>query len=121
MVDRDLPVAQHEPRDVGSMIIAAGVVLVTGTAVALALLILWLFPSSIANRTLDLPQYPDPQLQTNPVQDMAAFHRKNLQWLNSTGWVDKAHGIAHIPIADAMREVAKEGIVGWPAPPERRP
>jgi hypothetical protein len=35
--------------------------------------------------------------------------------LNSAGWVDKPHGIAHIPIEDAMREVAAQGIAGWPA------
>ena len=39
---------------------------------------------------------------------------------NGTGWIDKAHGIAHIPIADAMRLVAQEGIPGWPAPTEKR-
>ena len=45
---------------------------------------------------------------------MARFYREEMQWLNGTGWVDKAHGIAHIPIADAMRKVAQENIPGWP-------
>ena len=40
---------------------------------------------------------------------------------NGTGWIDKAHGIVHIPIADAMRQVAQEGIPGWPAPTGKQP
>jgi hypothetical protein len=39
-----------------------------------------------------------------------------LRQLDSTGWVDQAHGVVHIPIADAMRIVGHEGIPGWPAP-----
>jgi hypothetical protein len=118
-----LSAAGHEPNDVGGNFIWAGAMLVLGMAVALALLVLWLFPTAITDRTLHLPLplYPDPQLQPSAREDMAKFHSQEMQSLNSTGWVDKARGIVHIPIADAMRKVAKEGIPGWPPPPEARP
>ena len=90
--------------------------------IALALLVLWLFPEAAIDRTmrLPLPHYPDPQLQPNPREDMAKFYAEEMRWLNGSGWIDKAHGIAHIPIADAMRLVAQEGIPGWPTPAEKR-
>lgn len=115
--------AGHEPRDVGGTFIWAGATLVLGMVVALALLVLWLFPNAITGRALHLPLplYPDPQLQPSAREDMAKFYRQEIQALDSTGWIDKAHGIVHIPIADAMREVAKEGIPGWPLSPEKRP
>jgi hypothetical protein len=115
--------AGHEPNDVGGNFIWTGATLVLGMVVALALLVLWLFPNAITDRTLHLPlpSYPNPQLQPSARQDMAKFYRQEMQSLNSTGWVDKAHGIVHIPIADAMRKVAQEGIPGWPPPPEKRP
>jgi len=122
MTEKVLPAARHEPKDVGRSVIAGGTALVLGTVIILALLVFWLFPSAMSSRTLHLPlsQYPNPQLQTSPTEDLAAFHGKEMQWLNSAGWVDKARGIAHIPIADAMREVAQEGIPDWPVPAEQQ-
>ncbi len=124
MVEKALPAARHEPNDVGGTFIWAGASLVLGTVVFLALLVLWLFPDAMTDRTLHLPLplYPDPQLQPSPRDDMAHFYGQEMQWLNSTGWVDKAHGIVHIPIADAMRQVAQTGIPGWPtAMPGKQP
>jgi hypothetical protein len=76
----------------------------------------WLFPGTTEDRTLrlPLPQYPDPQLQTNPREEMAAFRDREMHKLNGAGWVDRTQGIVHIPIAEAMRKVAQEGIAGWP-------
>jgi hypothetical protein len=84
--------------------------------IVMTLLVLWLFPGRTVDRTihLPLPHYPPPELQVSPRNDMAAFRAQEMRWLNSTGWVDKARGVAHIPIEDAMREVAQEGIAGWP-------
>ena len=122
MAEKTLPLARHEPKDVGGAFIGGGVALVVVVVIVLALLVVWLFPNALTDRSLHLPlsAYPNPQLQANPPADRTAFYRSEMQRLNSTGWIDKAHGIAHIPIADAMREVAKEGIAGWPKPPERQ-
>jgi hypothetical protein len=121
MPEKALSPARHEPTDVGPRFILIGVPLFLGTVIALALLVLWLYPGATTDRTmqLPLPQYPNPQLQPNARDDMAKFYNEEMRWLNEAGWIDKAHGKVHIPISDAMRLVAKEGIPGWPAPTEK--
>jgi hypothetical protein len=63
---------------------------------------------------LPLPVYPEPRLQPSPPSDLQQFYAEEMQTLNSTGWVDKSHGVVHIPISEAMRIVANEGPAGWP-------
>lgn len=57
---------------------------------------------------------PRPRLQTNPHADLETYLAKEHHLLDSYGWVDKAHGIARIPIAVAMRREARQGIAGFP-------
>jgi len=57
---------------------------------------------------------PQPRLQTDPEADLAAYVRKEQHLLNSYGWVDREHGIAHIPIGIAMARLAQTGIPGFP-------
>ncbi|MGH6796087.1 MAG: hypothetical protein ACREDD_02725 [Methylocella sp.] len=123
MSEKDLAPARHEPTDVGGRFIWIGAAAVPASAVLFALIALWLYPGATTDRTLHLPlpQYPNPQLQPVPRADMAKFYREEMQRLNSTGWVDKAHGIAHIPITEAMREIAQENIPGWPGAAEKPP
>ena len=45
---------------------------------------------------------------------MDAFRAEEMRRLNSAGWQDRAAGTVHIPIDQAMRAVAAEGIPGWP-------
>ena len=52
--------------------------------------------------------------QANPPADLRAFLAQEHARLDGTGWVDQAHGIAHIPIDDAMRRIAHDGIPDWP-------
>jgi hypothetical protein len=123
MSEKDLAPARHEPTDVSARFIWIGAAAVPASAVLLALITLWLYPGATTDRTLHLPlpQYPNPQLQPDSRADMARFYREELQRLNSTGWVDKAHGIAHFPIAEAMGKVAQENIPGWPGAAENPP
>ena len=115
--------ARHETSDVDPAFIWIGVPLVLVTVLALALLVLWLYPKSMNDqgRRLELPKFPNPQLQPSPPETMARFYAEEMQQLNGTGWIDKAKGTVHIPIATAMRKIAQEGIPGWPAPQEKRP
>jgi hypothetical protein len=123
MPEKILSPAQHEPADVGERFVWIGVPLLLVSVLALALLVLWLYPGATIDRTmrLPLPQYPNPQLQPNPRKDMAEFYAEEMRRLNGTGWIDKAEGVAHIPVSDAMRLLAQEGIPGWPATPEKHP
>ena len=118
MVDESsLPPPRHEPTDVSDHVIWIGAPALIATVIVMTLLVLWLFPGRTVDRTMHLPltHYPRPELQVSPRDDMATFRAQQLQWLNSAGWVDKTRGIAHIPVEDAMHEVAEEGIAGWPA------
>ncbi len=114
-----LPAPSHEPTDVSPWVIWIGLPVLIVSVTALALLVLWLFPGRAVDRTMHLPlqHFPSPELQVGPREDMARFRAGQLRWLNATGWVDKADGIAHIPIDEAMRQVAAEGIPGWPTAP----
>lgn len=118
MSDKHLPPARVEPIDVDERLIWFGVPILIGTVLISAAVSLWLFPGSTADKFLrePLPQYPAPQLQASPRQEMAAFRAQEMRRFNGTGWVDRAQGVVHIPIADAMRKVAEEGIPGWPSP-----
>lgn len=118
-----IPNARHEATDVGESFIWGAFALLLSSLIAIALLILWLFPMSLLDRTIQgqLPTYPAPRLQPSPQADMQQFYAQEMSQLNSTGWIDKAHGVVHIPIADAMRDVTQDGIPGWPTTPGKPP
>lgn len=117
MSEKPLPPARVEPSDVDERLIWIGVPVLVGTVLISAAVCLWLYPNSIAGKYLrePLPQYPAPRLQASPRDEMKAFHAQEMERLNGIGWVDRANGVVHIPIADAMRKVAQEGIAGWPS------
>jgi hypothetical protein len=121
--ERAIPDAEHEPTDIGAGFIWGAVALCLATLLACALLVLWLYPESWLDRSLQmpLPLYPEPRLQPDPTEDLQRFHAREMQILNGSGWVDKERAVVHIPIMQAMREVAREGIAGWPAAPEDPP
>ena len=48
--------------------------------------------------------------------DMERFKQQQMKALNGVYWLDQGHGIVHLPIADAMRKLAEEGIPDWPTP-----
>ena len=122
-VERVVPTARHEASDVGEGFVWGAFALLLGSLIAIALLVLWLFPQPVLGPTIagPLPVYPAPRLQPSPRADMEAFHATELHRLNRTGWIDKANGVVHIPIADAMRKIAQDGIPGWPVMPGRKP
>lgn len=115
---RLIPPAHHEHKDIGFpvMLLAAGLMVLAVLAVCgVAALI---FPQSLRDKQLSPAQwnFAAPVLQPAPQVDMAAFYAREIAYLNGTGWVDRTAGIAHVPIADAMRDVAAKGIPDWPPP-----
>jgi hypothetical protein len=125
MHEKTLEPAQYEPRDVTRNFILVGFILVSVCIAALALIAFALFPSSTTDRLLrlPLPEYPQPRLQTDPRADWKRFHNEEMAWLDGSGWIDKANGVAHIPIEQAMRETAQSRIADWPgtSPPSESP
>ena len=115
--DRALPAARHEKRDIGLRFI---LLLLSGIGCTLLLLMglaYVIFPGEVKDRRFaePFPTFPLPRLQPSPAVDWQVFYAHEMAWLNSAGWQDKAAGIVHIPIDQAMHDVAAEGIAGWPA------
>jgi hypothetical protein len=102
-------------------IIGFGVVLVLVTLVVLALM--WgmgiVFkeaeqakdhpPSPMAEALID-PIPPGPRLQSTPPRDMDELRAEDREALTTYGFVDKAGGVAHIPIDRAMSIIVEKGL-----------
>jgi hypothetical protein len=115
---RLIPPARVETRDIPPGFIWAAVATCAVLLLACALLVVWLYPQSILDQRIEgpLPVYPEPRLQPDPAADMRRFKAQQREHLNTAGWVDRAQGIVHIPIDQAMEQIARQGIPGWPAP-----
>ena len=117
---RAVPPAQRQDTDVtvGSML--ALFALILSVLLLMLGIAYWLYPQEVRDErfVLPAPDFPSPKLQPSPAVDMSVFHAEEMRRLNGTGWQDKAAGTAHVPIAQAMDLVAKEGIPGWPSSAE---
>ena len=116
-VDRALQPARHEERDLRPRFV---LVFLGGIGCALLLLMLLayeIYPGEVKDKRFaePFPTFPSPKLQPSPAVDWQAFYRHEMAQLNSAGWQDRAAGTVHIPIGQAMRAVAAEGIKDWPA------
>jgi hypothetical protein len=111
-----LPPARYERQDLTFTLLVLGFFGTLAFLLFSALLIMWIYPSAMVDQTLagSLPAYPEPRLQADPDEEMRRFLKAELTQLNSSGWIDQANGIAHIPIDEAMRRLAQQGIPDWP-------
>jgi hypothetical protein len=114
--DRALPPALHETEDIrfGSML---GLFALIGGLLVLLVALAWLtFPGIIKDRRFaqPFPEWPAPRLQVSPSAEMSQFRSEEMRKLNSAGWRDRVTGTVRIPIDQAMRAVAAEGIPDWP-------
>lgn len=115
----NLPRARHEHSDITlrfSVFWFGGITLGLGLSIGICMS---LFGGTLREALVPtpVPNYPAPVLQSSPRSEMAQLLRNELRRLNSLGWIDRAKGTVHIPIAEAMVTVAREGIKGWPKPP----
>lgn len=113
---RAISVPRHERRDIGERFIFLAVGTMLALLIICALGTLWLYPQSRLDRTLrlPLPVFPKPTLQTNPAADMSAFYAREMQSLETGGRIDGKAGVGQMPIEEAMRQTARDGIPGWP-------
>ena len=84
---------------------ALAIVLVIATVVAAVLgLLHWngLQPGSERLPSTDDARLDAPGLASAPQDDLRQDRQRKQARLESAGWVDQGHGIAHIPIGDAM-------------------
>lgn len=118
MSEHALPRPQHEENDAGFRFVLYLLGCIGVTLVLMAGLAWWIFPAALTDKSMHgIPHFPAPTLQPNPRRDMEVFYREEMRHLRNAGWIDRGKGIVHIPIDQAMRKVAEEGIAGWPAPP----
>ena len=115
--------ARHEVTDVSLRFMLVLFALIGGTLVALVALAYWLYPGEVQDRRFaqPFPTFPAPRLQSDPAADMQQFLAAELHQLNSVGWQDRSAGSVHIPIDQAMQDVAKAGIPDWPSAPPNPP
>jgi len=98
-----------EVSDLPILIIVGGFLLFV--AIAISGLLLFLkkeAPRALAPRVEQ--HFPQPSLQKLPQNDLAQFEAAQRGALSGYAWVDRDHGVARIPIDDAMRMVAARGV-----------
>jgi len=117
--NRALPPVRREGRDVGPRFMLGLLGLIAVTLVLMLAIAYFVFPGEMRDDRFSqpFPRFPGPVLQPSPQVDMEAFYAEEMERLNGTGWQDRAAGKVHIPIDQAMRAVAAEGIPGWPTGP----
>ena len=128
--------AEHEPKPVDyerkdvdtESVIHVGVA-VAVVAILSSVLVLFLFNFMVERaRRAEPPnpplarheqgrQPPEPRLQEMPFKDIAALRAEEQLVLEGYFWVDEKAGIAHIPLAEAMKIVAEKGLPRWAAVP----
>ncbi|HEX3915157.1 MAG TPA: hypothetical protein VHW71_16780 [Steroidobacteraceae bacterium] len=113
---RHLPGARSEPTDIAERFIWAAIAAMAAMLVGCALLVRAMYPHADADHALKSPPplYPAPRLQADPAADMRRARAAQMSRLNGSG-LDET-GFAHIPISQAMKLVAAEGVAGWPDP-----
>ena len=109
------PAAAFEPSDWPVGIVAMVLLGVLAFLVITPLVLLVTFPSAVSDASRSLTvEPPTPRLQIDPAKDLARFRADEDKKLNTYYWIDKQKGIVHIPISQAMREVVRKGISGFP-------
>ncbi|HVZ17712.1 MAG TPA: hypothetical protein VG897_11375 [Terriglobales bacterium] len=55
-------------------------------------------------------RFPQPVLQTDEARDMFQYRQVEKTQLSTYGYVDQKQGVVHIPIDQAIEQVAKQGL-----------
>lgn len=89
----------------GLAVVAA---IVACVAAVFLLLRAWDVPPG-ADRAASARRVPanGPSLQAAPQPDLARYRAEKQQQLESSGWVDREHGIVHVPVGVAMDLLAR--------------
>jgi hypothetical protein len=93
-------------------VIYAGILILL---VVTPLVLMWAYSDTLpdVSRAMTVTP-PAPRLEVDPAKELAVFRAREAKQLNTYYWIDKQKGIIHIPIGQAMRKLAKQGISGFP-------
>jgi hypothetical protein len=103
---------RYEPADFDARATAwTGLLLALGIVVCAT--IAWIVQRAIDARSLGPDRAPapvlaEPALESDAVGDRQAFEQEKNTRLTSYGWVDRGKGRVHVPIDQAMRELAEQ-------------
>lgn len=114
---RRKPSSEHEPAEFAARRIA---LIGAGMAVTLVILSAIIFLATqrrSAERNADVAaggEVPAPRLQAAPLDDYAHYLAEKRAQLASAAWIDRDHRFAHIPIEQAMDDVARNSGTAKP-------
>jgi hypothetical protein len=115
IVVRDNRKAAYEPKDWPVGIIGLIFLGVFALLAISPLVLIWAFPGALPDVSRELTTVPPgPRLQLAPPRDLARFRAEEARLLDTYYWIDRERGIVHIPIEQAMKQLAKQGIPGFP-------
>lgn len=55
-------------------------------------------------------RFPEPQLQVNPMDDLAKMRTRDARDLDGYGWIDRKAGVVRVPIERAMELLLQRGL-----------
>jgi hypothetical protein len=58
----------------------------------------------------DTGEFASPRIQANAAAELARMKKEDLERLSTFGWIDRAAGIAHIPVDRAIDILADKGL-----------
>lgn len=115
MADTRNPKTAYEPSDwpiapIG--LLFAGILILL---VVSPLVLMWAYPTTLSDVSRKLTvEPPAPRLEIDPAKELAAFRSRETAQLNTYYWINRQDGIVHIPIEQAMKNLVKQGIPGFP-------
>jgi hypothetical protein len=62
----------------------------------------------------DTGEFPAPKIQSDTASELTKMKKEDLTRLAEFGWIDRAQGIAHIPVDRAIDILAKNGLPATP-------
>ena len=115
------PDVQFEKEDIRATPVLQFLVAIAITSVVVCLLLLGFYrgmrsyvaalqPEPPHMRFEESREAPAPRLQMRPDLDLQAVRAQEDRILTTYGWVDKSRGVVRIPIDEAMRLVAAQGL-----------
>jgi hypothetical protein len=112
---RDNPHIAFEPTDWPLKPIAMTYIALLALLAVSAFVLMAAYPNTISDvgRHLRINP-PGPRLQTDAPGDLQRFRAEEEKRLNTYYWIDQQKGIVHIPIEQAMKQLAASGIPDFP-------
>ena len=122
--------AGYEQTDIKFSAVAITMILMVITTIIAIILMKWMdasmaearisvlktTPSTMAEHdsfTAHVDAVAAPRLQSEPKIDLTILRSHEEAIVKGYGWIDHDHRIAHIPVEEAMKQIAENGLPVW--------